>query len=194
MALSTKPLLTTEQLIVPQKTGGLIVAGSYVPATTAQLEVLKQEPRIAFIELSVSELLNQSLRDRVISETSNQVAQKIDAGTNVLLATSRELIQGRDPDDSLRIGRTVSESLIQIVRQLPIPPKFLIAKGGITSSDIATKALAVRRATVLGQLVPGVSVWRLGPESRFPQLPYIIFPGNVGDSNALLDAFRILDS
>ena len=194
LALPTKPLLTAEQLIFPQKTGGLIVAGSYVPATTAQLDVLKQEPRIVFFELSVSELLNESLRDRVISETSKQVAQKIDAGTNVLLATSRELIQGRDPEDSLRIGKTVSESLIQIVRQLPIPPKFLIAKGGITSSDIATKALAVRRATVLGQLVPGVPVWRLGPESRFPQLPYIVFPGNVGDSNALLDAFRILDS
>jgi uncharacterized protein YgbK (DUF1537 family) len=70
----------------------------------------------------------------------------------------------------------------------------LIAKGGITSSDMATKALVAKRAMVLGQILPGVPVWRLGPESRYPALPYVVFPGNVGDEGALADLVRSLKS
>ena len=74
------------------------------------------------------------------------------------------------------------------VRGLAATPRFLIAKGGITSSDTATRGLDVRRAIVRGQLLPGVPVWRLGPESRFPGLDYVVFPGNVGGESALVEA------
>jgi uncharacterized protein YgbK (DUF1537 family) len=50
---------------------------------------------------------------------------------------------------------------------------------------VGVKALGVVRATVLGQAAPGVPVWRTGPESRFPGLSYVIFPGNVGDVDTL---------
>nr|GEX57316.1 ketose-bisphosphate aldolase, class-II [Tanacetum cinerariifolium] len=59
------------------------------------------------------------------------------------------------------------------------------SQGGITSSDIATKALEAKRAKIVGQALAGVPLWQLGPESRHPGVPYIVFPGNVGDSNAL---------
>ena len=51
-------------------------------------------------------------------------------------------------------------------------------QGGITSSDLATKALEARRAKVMGQALAGVPLWQLGPESRHPGVPYIVFPGN----------------
>ena len=71
-------------------------------------------------------------------------------------------------------------------------PAFVVAKGGITSSDVGTKALQVKRAAVLGQIRPGIPVWRTGPESRFPGTPYIIFPGNVGEVETLKEAVEIL--
>ena len=71
-------------------------------------------------------------------------------------------------------------------------PRFLTAKGGVTSSDVATKALEASRAEVMGAILPGVPVWRMGAESRMPGLPYIVFPGNVGGSDGLSRAYEIL--
>jgi len=68
-----------------------------------------------------------------------------------------------------------------------VKPRYILAKGGITSSDLATKGLAVKRAWVLGQILPGVPVWRLGPESDAPGMVYIVFPGNVGGPEALAE-------
>jgi uncharacterized protein YgbK (DUF1537 family) len=67
-----------------------------------------------------------------------------------------------------------------------------LAKGGITSSDVATKGLAVKRALVPGQILPGVPVWQLGAESRYPGLTYIVFPGNVGGPGAIADVVSAL--
>jgi uncharacterized protein YgbK (DUF1537 family) len=78
------------------------------------------------------------------------------------------------------------------VQRLEVLPRYLIAKGGITSSDVATRGLGVKRAMVAGQLLPGIPVWQLGAEARFPGLNYIVFPGNVGGPDALLAAVRKL--
>ena len=73
-------------------------------------------------------------------------------------------------------------------------PRFLVAKGGITSSDIGTKALGVKKAFVPGQILAGVPVWVTGEESRFPGIPYVIFPGNVGAEDALLQVVEKLEA
>lgn len=75
-----------------------------------------------------------------------------------------------------------------MVRKLKVQPRFLIAKGGITSNDIATKGLQVKRALIAGQLQPGVPVWILGEESKFPGMYYVVYPGNVGSENGLAEA------
>ena len=95
------------------------------------------------------------------------------------------MITGRTKDESLQIGQAISSALIETVRGLAVAPRFIVAKGGITSSDVATRALDVAHARVLGQIAPGVPVWRLGDESRFPGIPYIVFPGNVGNKDTL---------
>src|SRR5205814_10635762 len=101
---------------------------------------------------------------------------------------------GQNPTASLAICRQVSASLVEILDRITVRPRFIVAKGGITSSDVATRALRVSRAMVLGQIIPGVPLWRLGEESRWPGLSYVSFPGNLGGPTALQDALDKLST
>jgi uncharacterized protein YgbK (DUF1537 family) len=112
------------------------------------------------------------------------------ADSDVMLFTSRTLIRGGDADDSLAISRNVSTAVIEVVRAaLSARPSWVVAKGGITSHDVAVRGLGIRRAEVLGQLFPGlVSVFR--PVEAAPEavgVPYVVFAGNVGDENTLAE-------
>ena len=180
-------LLEAGDLVAPERHGGLFVVGSYVPKTTAQVEALSTRPDIVVIEIRVQRLLNDEQQSKEIKRVTQQMNQLIGADQDVLVCTSRELVKGVDAGGSLQIGRRISESLIEIVRGLRHQPRYLVAKGGITSSDIAVKGLNVRRAMVMGQVLPGVPVWKLGPESRYPGMAYIVFPGNVGANDALVE-------
>jgi uncharacterized protein YgbK (DUF1537 family) len=94
--------------------------------------------------------------------------------------------------DHLTVSRAVSRGLVEIVSGISTRPGFIIAKGGITSSDVGTEALGAKRALVLGQIRPGVPVWRLGDETRYPGLAYVVFPGNVGGPETLADVVKQL--
>ena len=96
------------------------------------------------------------------------------------------------PRRSLEVGALVSRAICSLVRGLREQPAFLVAKGGITSNDVAVHALGVRRADVLGSVRPGVPVWRCGAESRAPGLAYVVFPGNVGAADDLARVACIL--
>jgi len=175
-----------------RRLGGLTVVGSYVPKTTAQVDALLANPELARVEVSVADILNSTRRAAEISRVVSRTNQSLAAGQDVVIFTSRQLITGHDAAGSLDIGAKVSDALVEAVRRLEVRPRYLIAKGGITSSDLATKGLGVKRARVLGQILPGVPVWELGLETNFPGLPYIVFPGNVGGPEALLDAVQKL--
>jgi uncharacterized protein YgbK (DUF1537 family) len=103
------------------------------------------------------------------------VNRLLEAGRDVVVYTSRALVRGSDPAHSLHLGSRVSQGLIDVVRRLTVQPRYLVAKGGITSSDVATQGLGVQRAAVAGQILPGVPVWVLGEESRFPGAAYVFF-------------------
>jgi uncharacterized protein YgbK (DUF1537 family) len=45
-----------------------------------------------------------------------------------------------------------------VVRSLTTKPRFLLVKGGITASDVATHGLDIKKALVMGQILPGVPV------------------------------------
>lgn len=184
--LSTRPLLTRTELPgASSQTGGLIVVGSYVPQTTAQVETLLAETDIKQIEINVADLLDDTHRAAAIERVAHLAEAEIRRGRDVIVGTSRTLISGRDATDSLSIGQRVSGCLVKIVRAITLRPRYILAKGGITSSDVATHGLDVKRAIVLGQILPGVPVWRLCAESRHPGLVYVVFPGNVGGPEAL---------
>ena len=86
----------------------------------------------------------------------------------------------------------IEYSLCEILKQIQIRPEYLLVKGGFTSIEIAKSAINVKQAYAIGQIISGVPVWCLGAESSWPDIRFIIFPGNVGDDNALLTAVRIL--
>ena len=167
--------------------GGLTLVGSYVPKTSAQLAALLATSAITSIELDVAALLDDTRRPATLAAAVAQTNTALAAGRDTVVFTSRQLITSSDATASLAIGRRVSDALIFLIQNLTVAPRYLIAKGGITSSDTATLGLGVRRALVLGQALPGVPVWQLGPEAKFPGLGYVVFPGNVGSDTALAD-------
>ena len=124
--------------------------------------------------------------------TAALIDQLLTADRNVVVFTSRTLREGDSNEENLSISQSVSKCVANIVARISIRPKYLIGKGGITSSDIATQSLQVKLATVVGSILPGIPVWRLGEESRFPDLNFIVFPGNVGGESALFDAVKKL--
>ncbi len=188
IGLDQRPLLTSADLHLPHTGGGLVVVGSYVQKTTRQLERLLREK--SGVEVQVSKLLDVQKQQTEIERVTQEIDSELAQNRDIVVYTSRQLITADNPEQSLQIGRVVSESLVTIVQRLQTRPRFILAKGGITSSDVATKGLGVKTAMVLGQIMPGVPVWQLGDESRFPGMVYIVFPGNVGDDNAVLNACR----
>ncbi|KAK9106027.1 hypothetical protein Scep_022871 [Stephania cephalantha] len=188
------PITPKDMGINKEKNAGLIVVGSYVPKTTKQITELKTQcgDKLRSIEISVEKLALRSLEER--EEEIKHAAQMADiflrACKDTLIMTSRELITGSSPSQSLDINFKVSSALVEIVRRIKTRPRYILAKGGITSSDLATKALGARRAKVVGQALAGVPLWQLGPESKHPAVPYIVFPGNVGDSTAVAQVVK----
>ncbi len=181
-------------LIAARQQGGLVIVGSYVPKTTEQLAHLEKSGAVVVWTLKVESILNDADREQAIRDAVFKLEFAYQRGGDVVLATSRELVTSADAATSLAIGNRVSAALVEIVQRLKVCPRYLIAKGGITSSDLAVKGLGVKRAIVRGQLLPGVPVWELGDETKFPGLPYIVFPGNVGGPEVLAHAIEILHS
>ncbi|MBI1800640.1 MAG: hypothetical protein HY259_00055 [Chloroflexi bacterium] len=168
----------------PETVGALVIVGSHVPRSSAQLERLLQTGVCSSAEVSLEAIVAGDT-DREIAHTASYVNRELREGRHVVVYTSRRLI-GAGGADGFNIGQRVATALVEIVRRLTVRPRFIVAKGGWTASEIGTKALGVRRAYVPAPVLPGVPVWLLGNESRFPGLPFVIFPGNVGDPDALV--------
>ena len=185
--------VTADRIDFAHQRGGLVVVGSHVPLTTAQIEALQADrPDTVNVELDVRSLIDDR-RGAHLAERADAVARAIAHGL-VIVHTSRELVTGRDGEESLEIARRVSSGLVELVaRVLELsPPRFVIAKGGITSSDVASEALQIRRAQVAGPMLPGiVSLWQpqVGPAVG---IPYIVFAGNVGTTDSLARVVRTL--
>jgi uncharacterized protein YgbK (DUF1537 family) len=199
--LAPRPLLSAGSVLsappAEAAAHGLVVVGSYVPASSAQLENLLDATELSLepIELDVRS---------VVAGWPPVLAPKIDAalegGKLPVLFTSRELVRAEDAADAeqnLAIGRQVTHALLATLADVRTRPRFVVAKGGITSHEVARRGLGARRATAVGQILPGVPVWRLehspgNTQMRFPGVPYIVFPGNVGGPDALLQVVRLL--
>lgn len=171
-----KNFLTRAELIdTDNPNGGLIIVGSHVKKTTAQLDELKKISSVAFIEFDTDSV------DKII----RQAEENISRGQTTAIYTSRNVRDLGSAEKNLAASVKISGALTNVVNRLNVRPKFLIAKGGITSSDIGTKGLGVKKALVLGQAAAGIPVWKIGAESKFPGMSYIIFPGNVGNVDTL---------
>ena len=161
---------------------GLIVVGSHVPKSTAQLTHLLASG-IDSLELKVAQILVDEAQSYLL-ECARKLNALLKKGDTVVY-TSRIVHEGHDEASSLQMSICVSDFICKLIGKIKLRPRYILAKGGITSSDLATNTLRVKRAMVLGQILPGVPLWQLGAESRFPGLPYIVFPGNVGNPEDL---------
>jgi uncharacterized protein YgbK (DUF1537 family) len=171
---------------------GLVVVGSHVGQTSRQVAALQARGGVTEVELDVPALLDGT---DVAGAVAGRVAAAL-AESDVVLYTSRTLVRGRDRDDSLAIARTVSAALSQVVHDsLAAQPAWVVAKGGITSHDVAVRGLGIRRAEVAGQLFPGViSVFQpLDADEAAVGKPFVVFAGNVGDDGTLADVVAILN-
>lgn len=167
--------------------GGIIAIGSHVAMTTRQLNVLRERRQPVELEIDVPMVLG-SERDTHLDGLVQKTVAALSSG-NVVVRTSRTLVTGDDANDSLHIARTVSNALVEVVQKAlaASPPRFVVAKGGITSSDVASRGLGITRAMVRGPMLPGiVSLWEPS-EGPARGIPYIVFAGNVGDDQALAD-------
>lgn len=194
--VSDKDLLTREEMMSEDtNNGGVVIIGSHVKKTTEQFEELKKSDAVEFIEFNVHLVLEpekfKKELDRVVETTNKLIIE----GKNVAVYTRRERLdlgEGKK-EEELKLSVQISDAVTSIVKRLEARPSFIIAKGGITSSDVGTNGLEVKRATVAGQIRPGIPVWTTGSESKFPGISYVIFPGNVGTKTDLREVVEMLN-
>lgn len=192
--VTDRPLLTKDDMIQGNNTkGGMIVVGSHTIKTTEQLEALKELDNIIFLEFNSDLVLEDKLEeevDRVVALSQNYILE----GRTVAVYTKRRvLVKAEDTKEEALIRSVkISEAVQALVGRLTFAPSFVVAKGGITSSDVGVKALQVKKACVLGQVKPGIPVWQTDAMSKFPGIPYVIFPGNVGEKSTLKEVVQIL--
>ena len=193
--VSDIPLLTKDKLVEKTAAGGLIVIGSHVQKTTNQLNELKKLKNVEFIEFDVHQVLKAQGLKPEVDRVSDKVNNLLRKGITVAVYTSRERIDlpNDQKEEALKLSVSISTALTNVVKNLTVKPKFMVAKGGITSSDVGVNGLGVKRALIAGQIKPGIPVWYTGSEAKFPKLSYIIFPGNVGETETLREAVEILD-
>lgn len=191
--ISPRPLLERADMRSGrERRGGLVIVGSYTDKTTRQLKELLELPCAVPIEFDAGRAASPIAPEELAEERAKAIGAAeaaMSGGRLAVCYTKRELVTR--PDDTeeeiLSRGRLIS-SMLTDVAALTGRPSFIIAKGGITSSDVATRALGIERAEVLGQIVPGVPVWQTGPDSLWPRIPLVIFPGNTGTDKSLREA------
>lgn len=173
---------------------GLVVVGSHVELTSAQLAVVRAAGDLVDVELDVACVIDEARRDAHVAEVAARVAHALGAH-DVVLATSRTLVRGADAESSLEVSRRVSAAVVEVVRRARASaPAWVLAKGGITSHDVAVHGLGILRAEVVGQMLPGlVSVWRaVEAPPEVVGSPYVVFAGNVGDERTLAQVIATL--
>jgi uncharacterized protein YgbK (DUF1537 family) len=176
--------------LVRNQQPGVVIVGSHVAKTTAQLSALLKERGVVGLPLDVARL--PAARAALVGELTASIAHAHAQGLTPVVFTSRAERQFSSVAERLAFGEAVSGTLMDVVRQLPSTLGFLISKGGITSNDVLSTGLALTASRVLGQILPGVTVVQTPPAHRLPQIPVVIFPGNVGGDGALAEAYRRL--
>jgi uncharacterized protein YgbK (DUF1537 family) len=189
---SRPPLVTALDLPVGGTTGGLIVVGSHVPRSTEQLERLLALQSVDAIELDVRALGTRS-RGTIVQRIAQRAEAGLRRGDDVAVYTSRTVVSDKS-GEQLAGGRKIANVLADIVRTIRARPAFVVTKGGITSSVVARRGLGAASAWVMGQVLPGVPVWRLDQECPYPDLVVVVFPGNVGAEDSLRDVVLALRS
>ncbi len=158
----------------------LLVCGSHTDGASAQIAgVIERfgDPAIVSTELALDDAAAAGHAAAAAAESALATRPL----AFVMTERKRSAAHG-----TLDHGERVMAALTTAVGDLQPHVTTVISKGGITSAEVATSGLGARRARVLGQVLPGISVWQMtGRDGR--SLRYVVVPGNVGGPDALLD-------
>jgi uncharacterized protein YgbK (DUF1537 family) len=181
---------------VQDRRPGVILVGSHVKKTTSQLNELLKVDNVVGLEVDVERIRNKEESAKMRLVLVARLKNIHDEGGNPVIYTSRiELTSFETHKERLQFGEQVSNFLMEIVKNLPLTLGFLISKGGITSNDVLSNGLELKMSRVLGQILPGCSVIKCPPDHiRYPDMPVVIFPGNVGNEFGLVTTFQRLSS
>ncbi|MBN2274824.1 MAG: hypothetical protein JXK95_10860 [Bacteroidales bacterium] len=188
--LKNVPFLIKKDLIKINRPGFFII-GSHVQKTTGQIDMLLKSGEVKGIEVDVNRL--PEIQGEMLIKTLESVRACLEQGLTPVVYTSRREVRTEDKSERLNLGKKTSSFLVEIIKKLPARPSYILAKGGITAHDILTNGLELQSARVAGQIMAGVPVVVTGSNHKYPSMPYIIFPGNVGDENALVTIFNMLN-
>lgn len=160
----------------------LVVCGSFVSGSTAQLaELLERHPG-AGVELEVSALAGAGAASAV-ADASAAIVALLERGSVAIAWTTR----GRDPSLLAASSQSaIARNVAEIVRRSSPSADVVVSKGGITSAEIARHGLAGRVARVVGPILPGASLWEVGGHRQ------VVVPGNVGGPDLLTDIVDLL--
>jgi uncharacterized protein YgbK (DUF1537 family) len=181
-----RELLRHQDFGMTQGRGGLTIVGSYIQKSTDQLQVARELTGVVSLELTVERMLDPDTSGEEMQRVVAMIHHALQANQDLILFTSRN----GDRAGNLEVGQQIGQALISLIRMLTERPQYVIVKGGNTALSVVRDGLHARQAWAIGQILPGVPVWRLGAESRFPDLPIVIFPGNVGQPNSLAEAIE----
>jgi len=170
--------------LVPSPVATLLVCGSHTAGATAQLDLVAEKWGAPVIIPTANAFENPTETGAAVAEAAALVLA--DRGFTVV-TTERERLAEHNTLDH---GRLVMQALTTSVRALLPNVEVVVSKGGITSADVARIGIGATRATVLGQVLPGVSVWKLVAVDGRERL-YVVVPGNVGEPDALV---KVLDA
>lgn len=130
-----------------------MLVGSHVTKTTMQLKSLRKAmPELVNLEFDVAKVLEPGGLQKEAERITALVQEAVVGGRTALVYTSRKRLdlEGAGKEEQLRASVAISDAVTSVIAGLRVQPAFIVAKGGITSSDVGVKALGVRCALVMG--------------------------------------------
>lgn len=176
--VTSRRLLATPILTERRRT--LLICGSHTNGATKQLA-----PVIAAWGDPVVVDTEVALCDSTLAADTVTAGASVQLNDRGLAIVMTERTRSSD-HNTLEHGRRVMAAITAAVRAMAPSVDVVIAKGGITSADVARVGLGARTARVLGQVLPGVSVWDVDAFDGHRVL-YVVVPGNVGGSDTLTE-------
>lgn len=175
-------------LAAPRNGGLLVVVGSHTAASGAQLAALLDERGITAHELDTDAALTDP------AEAGAHLAELALADLRSGLAVISTERTRRAEHSGLEQADAVMSGLVAATRLLAPSARAVVAKGGITSAEIARSGLGRNVATVAGQLVAGVSLWVFGGDINGRGELYAVVPGNIGDATTLRHVVALVEA
>lgn len=156
----------------------LLICGSHTAGATGQVGNLEAKWGTALTIDTETAMANpQGAGQNAAAALRSQITER-----GLAILTSDR--QRSATHNTLHHGEQVMSALTTAVSELRDDVKVVIAKGGITSAEVARTGLGATQAQVVGQILPGVSLWNIDMGAS-KSILYVVVPGNVGDDHTL---------